>query len=56
MNKVFKVKFKDIYKYEGYAIECPNCQEQIELDGRHKYDVVCPFCNVDIEIGDEENE
>ena len=43
-----KINKKDIY--EIYAIECPNCHEQVELDSKYQREVDCPFCDEEIEI------
>ena len=42
--------------YEIFAIECPNCGEQIELESKYMTDLFCPFCNIDIRIVEKDGE
>ena len=49
-----KVNRDETYKVSFWAIECPNCGEQIELDSRYVYEIFCPFCNVIDKIINEE--
>ena len=45
--KNMKANRDEMYKVSFWAIECPNCGEQIELDSRYASEIFCPFCNVD---------
>ena len=45
-----KVNIDDVYEVRYLAIECPNCEEQIELDEKRECKVVCPFCNEEVDV------
>ena len=47
-----KIKSSEKYEVRYWAIECPNCKEQIELDSKYEYNITCPYCNEDIELED----
>jgi transcription elongation factor Elf1 len=50
---MIKIKSNEKYEVRFWAIECPNCEEQIELDSKYQCGViVCPYCNEEIELED----
>ena len=53
---MLKVNRDETYKVSFWAIECPNCGEQVELDSRYVSDIFCPFCNVDFEIVERDDD
>lgn len=40
----------EIYEVKFWAIECPKCEEQIELESKNDEEIVCPFCGELISI------
>ena len=47
-----KVKSSEKYEVRFWAIECPKCKEQVELDSEYEYDVICPYCDERIKLED----